>query len=422
MRHPDTFLENGRFAESAPNPTQADQRAKSTGVSGVPLLSLLPSMICPLSFPLDFMHLIYENVGPNMIEFWCGTHKNLDHDGQGYRIELGVWKGICEATAAAGRTTPAAYGPALPDMSAEGTRLSADMKGFWFQFLGPVLLAKAFPDEKVYKHFVKLVTIITRCLQFSITRAEVHALRQDIIKWVKTYEEIYYQRDPDRLSACPVTIHSLLHIVDGILLLGPVWVYWSFAMERFCGKLGKLIRSRRFPFSHLDNQVLAHAQMVQIKNRYHLQDVLSLRPPKSDVVWEFRIPLAMYKGYALVAPRVSKPVIAPGLFRKIAAALVTRFSSNNASQREDLMTIQRAEELLGTCMIETWGRVRVLKGGDTMLASELVIQESEDRRNATFVKVRRLRSIPFSTDIGFVPVPRLRRRQRQKVSRRGRAH
>lgn len=39
---------------------------------------------------------------------------------------------------------------------------------------------------------------------------------------------IYYQHDPNRLSACPVTVHALLHIADSIEEMGPIWTYWAF--------------------------------------------------------------------------------------------------------------------------------------------------------------------------------------------------
>ncbi|KZT63405.1 hypothetical protein DAEQUDRAFT_680476, partial [Daedalea quercina L-15889] len=71
-----------------------------------------------------------------------------------------------------------------------------------------------------------------------------------------------------RLSACPVTIHALLHVADSILLSGPVWASWSFPMERYCGILRPAIRSRRFPFVALDNYVADTAQLAQLKVVY----------------------------------------------------------------------------------------------------------------------------------------------------------
>lgn len=94
----------------------------------------------------------------------------------------------------------------------------------------------------------------------------------------KLIKRLYYQLSPQRLSACPVTVHALLHIADGIEASGPVWAYWAFPMERFCGILQPWIKSRRFPFANLDNHVVAMAQISHIKIRYNLHEKLSRKP------------------------------------------------------------------------------------------------------------------------------------------------
>ncbi|RXW13572.1 hypothetical protein EST38_g12282 [Candolleomyces aberdarensis] len=333
------------------------------------------------------MHLSYENTYKNLISFWCGTYKDLDHNDQSYRIEKTVWDAIGEATAEAARTTPRAHGPAVPNIADDGIRVTADMYSFWFQSLGPVLLEKSFKNRIVYSRFVELVKLTNKCLQFSLQQEEVEEIRRGFIKWVQDHEKIYYQFCVDRLAACPITIHALLHIADGILLLGLVWVYWAFAMERFCGKLACVICSQRFPFSNLDNQVLVQAQLMQIKNNYDLHKELSLRKGASTT-WEFRIPdEPRYEKYVLVAPRVVDPVVNTAILTRITAALVTHLSPLNA-RAEDLGPIRsNVKRLLPLCSFEAWGRLQHLECGDTMLASEIVPREMDDARDATYVRV-----------------------------------
>ena len=98
---------------------------------------------------------------------------------------------------------------------------------------------------------------------------------------------IYYQLSPDRLSACPVTIHALLHIADSIEASGPVW---AFPTERHCGSLIPAIRSRRFPFPSLDRYITELAQLMQIKMQYNLEEVLSLQAPKGVIAGLFSSP------------------------------------------------------------------------------------------------------------------------------------
>ena len=59
--------------------------------------------------------------------------------------------------------------------------------------------------------------------------------------------------------------------------MGPVWVYWAFAMERFCGTLKRSIRSRRFPYASLQRSVLESVQLDQIAHIYNIVEDLALR-------------------------------------------------------------------------------------------------------------------------------------------------
>ncbi|THU85149.1 hypothetical protein K435DRAFT_601979, partial [Dendrothele bispora CBS 962.96] len=56
----------------------------------------------------------------------------------------------------------------------------------------------------------------------------------------------------------------LLHIADSINDCGPVWAYWTFATERYCGYLSPKFKSRRYPWANIDNFVLADARLSHI--------------------------------------------------------------------------------------------------------------------------------------------------------------
>jgi hypothetical protein len=105
---------------------------------------------------------------------------------------------------------------------------------------------------------------------------------------------IYYQYNPDRLSACPVTVHALLHIADSIEASGPVWASWAFPTERYCGSLTPAIKSRRYPFPSIDRHVTEVAQLTQIKMFHCLEDVLSLQAPKHRIADQFSDPECEY--------------------------------------------------------------------------------------------------------------------------------
>ena len=94
---------------------------------------------------------------------------------------------------------------------------------------------------------------------------------------------IFYQYTPARLSTCPFTIHALLHIADGIKATGPVWCYWAFAMERFCGAIGQHVKNRRNPYASLDRRARDIAQLQLVKLKYGLMGELSPKRSNIDV-------------------------------------------------------------------------------------------------------------------------------------------
>ena len=101
---------------------------------------------------------------------------------------------------------------------------------------------------------------------------------------------IYYQFDVNRLSACPLTIHALLHVADDIEMNGPPCYNWSFVMERYCGLLVPAVKSQKHPFTALSLRQLHITRLNDIRNRYNLHEVLRDLPadnvPSShDTAW-----------------------------------------------------------------------------------------------------------------------------------------
>ena len=72
-------MKQAHDVEMAPNNATHERLAKEYGIKGIPMLSSISSISFPSSFPFDFMHLIWENLIPNLIEFWIGEFKDLDH-------------------------------------------------------------------------------------------------------------------------------------------------------------------------------------------------------------------------------------------------------------------------------------------------------------------------------------------------------
>lgn len=198
------------------------------------------------------------------------------------------------------------------------------------------------------------------------------------------------------MSVCPLTIHALLHIADGIKFCGPVWCYWAFPMERYCGSIQPGIRSRRFPWASIDRYVLEIAQLTQIKTLFNVVEELALRAPRAVVQGSLSDPSCKPTVYfflhvienptnyfidptCMLLPPKSPNGPDPNGIRTIAAALSTRTGA----------TMSQVNAALRTAVIEDWGKVQRTdsEAGDTMRSCSLGVV-SEDARDATYVRVR----------------------------------
>jgi hypothetical protein len=174
--------------ELAKSGAGANVLAKEYGIKGTPLLSYIHSLSFPLSFPYDFMHLIWENLIPNLILHWTGQFKGLDEGSEAYQLADGIWEAIGAETARAGTYIPSAYGSRVPDIAQDKTACTAESWSFWSQYIGPVLLRNRFRNSKYYRHFVTLISLLNRCLQFEISKEEIEELREGFAEWVENYE------------------------------------------------------------------------------------------------------------------------------------------------------------------------------------------------------------------------------------------
>ncbi|KAI0072629.1 hypothetical protein K474DRAFT_1604760, partial [Panus rudis PR-1116 ss-1] len=175
------------------------------------------------------------------------------------------------------------------------------------------------------------------------------------------------------LSACPITIHALLHIADSILAAGPVWAYWAFPMERYCGLLQPAIRSRRHPYPSLNRFVLDDARLKQVTLKYGLSDELQLekKPALRGV---------KYPGYdtcTLLPKRRTGIKLNHGQRTGLLGCLSTRFTQLTLTQVKKLCPV--------TAAVEEFGRVQIFEDADLVRTANFGQRAAEDSRDATFV-------------------------------------
>jgi hypothetical protein len=160
--------------------------SKFHGIKGLPALRRVGSIHFGRSAPWEFMHLPFENIGPNMVKLWSGKYKGLDTGSEDYEISDETWEIIWQETADAVQHIPADFVRVLKNNPSYYT---AEAWCFWLVYLAPILLKDRFRDEKYYTHACQFSDIIKTCLAFKITYSEIDDLQDNIIDWVKRYEE-----------------------------------------------------------------------------------------------------------------------------------------------------------------------------------------------------------------------------------------
>jgi hypothetical protein len=189
LRTHEEFLEQADEVEMATTNTDRDNLAKEYGIKGRPVLSCTSALSFPSSFPFDFMHLIWENLLPNLVLFWTGEFKDLDHTGTSYVIETRIWKEIGLLTAACGATIPSAFGASVPNIATNRSYMTAEMWTNWTLYVAPVVLRGRFKKDKYYKHFMNLVKLLKLCLAFEIDETMLKEIDEGFKAWVKAYEK-----------------------------------------------------------------------------------------------------------------------------------------------------------------------------------------------------------------------------------------
>ncbi|QRV74497.1 Transposase family tnp2 [Ceratobasidium sp. AG-Ba] len=358
IRTHDSFLHYYERLSRLPESAERTRLSQECGLHGKPVLANLQSIDLSSCAPYEMMHLIFENLVPNMINHWKGTFKWIMEGDEPYIVGRDVWKSIGERTAAATKTIPAQFVGTIPNIDKDFGLYKAEAHSFWFTHLGPILLNGVLPNE-YYEHYLAMREIIVWCLELEISLAEVDELEVKIREWVQEYERLYYRYDHDRLPACVLTIHALLHITYYIRRTGPLSATWSFVMERFCGYLLRpALMNRVRPYEYLDNFIRRRAQM-QIESR--------------------RGKSYLQKRWSTTQP-VNRPYRASDQLKR----RFTRYFGV-VEEMERRVTYQELHDKIDWDTLVRYGRFRMASMGDRIRAARL-IQNSSIARDNSFVR------------------------------------
>ncbi len=295
----------------ADNPTQFKERRLDTGLCKQSILSgLRGSLGIPDIFPLDIMHLVNLNGPDLLLGLWRGTIKVYPPDNirlWNWRVLVGdVWQAHGKTVELATPFIPSSFGRA-PRNPAE--KINSGYKAWEFQVyligLGPSLFRHILPKD-YWINYCKYVSGVRILQQWVISPDDLQWGHRLLCEFTREFEELYYQRRPDRIHFIWQSIHLLTHIASETTRVGPLSCYAQWTIETAIGNLGDEIRQDRDPYANIAQRGLLCAQLNSILVMFpqlNLDDDVSLPRGAKDVS----------QGYALLRPcqNTAKPVTEP---------------------------------------------------------------------------------------------------------------
>jgi hypothetical protein len=140
------------------------------------------------------MHVLFENIAPQLISLWKGTYKaeliigtkkaKLKED---YVISAADWSVIEEEIRRSNKTTPSQAVPRVGSIKNKSF-WTAETYSYFLMFLGPIVLKGRLP-EKYYKHFILLSEITKKLTMLEIEWDALEGLHKGIVRWVRAFEQ-----------------------------------------------------------------------------------------------------------------------------------------------------------------------------------------------------------------------------------------
>ena len=208
--------------------TDYEKNCKETGISKINVLSRLANNLMfpvPCCFPLDLMHLLFINLSELLIPLWRGTLKcdaTDDHGTWEWAKLAGVaWQAHGKLVADATQFFPLSFHrPPRNPAEKISSRYKATEYFHYLFGLGPGFFQAILPT-KYWKNYRKLVHGVWILVQRRVLGARLREAHSHLVQFVEEFENLYYQRQVDRMHFCRLCIHTLLHICPEVMQVGP---------------------------------------------------------------------------------------------------------------------------------------------------------------------------------------------------------
>lgn len=156
---------------------------------------------------------------------------------------------------------PSRLGHAPRPVGAHHNGYKASEWKMWLLFFGPALLQNCLKPQFRDNFLVLADIYATATRPFNADAASViprlHTLCE---QFVRSYQQLYFD-NKDRMPACTVNVHSILHLAEDVEHLGPACYFWQFPIERYCGIIKPMAKSKSLLDTSLANSLVERERL-----------------------------------------------------------------------------------------------------------------------------------------------------------------
>ena len=251
--------ENVREVVRAVATANSDEYRTRFGINRASILLELRSIHFPRSFPIDIMHCVLLNLTETLFKLWIREKLSFEKDAppseDDYHLSRASLKAISKSLATARGDIPSYLGHAPRPINRHYNGYKAAEWEAWVRYYGVPLLDQHLGEQCV-DNFRQLSRIYSLSTKHTILDNELTALNDLTVSFVRKYEELYYREEKRRLPVCSINLHSLLHLPSQIRDCASTVYSWQFTMERYCGIVKPLARSKSQMNTSLANGVI----------------------------------------------------------------------------------------------------------------------------------------------------------------------
>ena len=231
--------------EAARRQKQGMGRYVVNGVKGPSWLSLLKHFDLVRGIAIDYMHGVLLGVQKLLLTLWFNPTFSKEHFSIFSKVEI-----IDERL---NQILPTFEVKRLPRSISEHLKYwkASELRSFLL-FYGLPTLYGLLPDN-YFSHYTLFVNAIFILLQESITEADLLEADRLLDSFCKSFSNLYHPRFHT------LKVHQLLHLVDDVRDLGPLYTHSCFAFEDKNGFLLKLIHGTQF----IDSQIISAVSITQ---------------------------------------------------------------------------------------------------------------------------------------------------------------